>query len=173
MTKAITATFDKKVDADMALNSLYGRGYSTSDISVITREDTVHVEHPALEGVKEATATGGVVGGVLGLLAGIGILALPGIGSIFIAGPITVALGLTGALGTTASGALTGALVGGLLGAFKELGIDEVKAKILENKVREGSILLLINKLATDADDQIEDVLKKHVAENIFELDIE
>ena len=54
------------------------------------------------EGATTGAATGGVTGGVLGLLAGIGALAIPGVGPFIAAGPIMAALS-GAAIGATAA----------------------------------------------------------------------
>ena len=79
--------------------------------------------------------TGGVLGGVLGWLAGIGSLAIPGVGPFVAAGPIMAALG----------GAAVGATVGGLAGTLVGLGIPEYEAKQYEGKLREGNILISVH----------------------------
>ena len=78
---------------------------------------------------------GGALGGVAGWLAGIGTLAIPGVGPLIAAGPILAAL----------SGVAAGAAVGGVTGALVGYGIPEYEAKIYEGKVREGNILLSVH----------------------------
>lgn len=79
-----------------------------------------------------------------GLLVGIGAIAVPGIGALFIGGPLAAALGLSGAAATTVSGAATGALAGGLIGALLGLGVPEEDARIYEERIKEGGILIAI-----------------------------
>lgn len=140
MTKKIVGVFDTEQEATRAIEGLQNQGFSNDEISVITRdrdelrninEDT---GTKAPEGVATGAATGGVLGGVTGLLAGIGALAIPGIGPILAAGPIVATL--TGA----AVGAGAGGLVGGLIG----LGIPEDEAKEYEGYVDSGKILVLV-----------------------------
>ncbi|MGA7929795.1 MAG: hypothetical protein WCA20_27855 [Candidatus Sulfotelmatobacter sp.] len=75
------------------------------------------------------------LGGVLGWLAGIGALAIPGIGPFIAAGPIVAAL----------AGAGAGGAVGGIAGALVGMGIPEYEAKRYEGRVREGGILLSVH----------------------------
>lgn len=140
MTKKIVGIFETEQEATRAIEGLQNQGFSNDEISVITRdrdelknisEDT---GTKAPEGIATGAATGGVVGGVTGLLAGIGALAIPGIGPILAAGPIVATL--TGA----AVGAGAGGLVGGLIG----LGIPEEEAKEYEGYVESGKILVLV-----------------------------
>ena len=82
----------------------------------------------APEGMATGAAAGGLTGGVLGLLAGIGALAIPGVGPFIAAGPIMAALG------GAAIGGTSGGLVGGLLGR----GVPESEAKGDERKQKTG-----------------------------------
>ncbi|AIQ18094.1 low temperature-induced protein [Paenibacillus sp. FSL H7-0357] len=141
MTNKIVGVFDTEQEATRAIEGLQSRGVSNDEISVITRDrdelksisDDTGTMAP--EGVATGAATGGVVGGITGLLAGIGALAIPGIGPILAAGPIVATL--TGA----AIGAGAGGLVGGLIG----LGIPEDEAKEYEGYVDSGKILVLVD----------------------------
>lgn len=160
--KRIYGMFAKREDAAAAFEGLTEIGYGPNEVSVISREMDV-VEALGGEGggtkagetAASGAATGGLVGGLAGLLVGIGAIAIPGIGALFIAGPLAAALGLSGAAAVAASGALTGALAGGLVGALVGLGIPEEKAEVYEARIREGGILL-----AVDAeDDKAEEVM--------------
>ncbi|MEK5254428.1 general stress protein [Paenibacillus sp. FSL F4-0125] len=140
MTKKIVGIFDTEQEATRAIEGLQNQGFSNDEISVITRDrdELRHISDDtgtmAPEGVATGAATGGVLGGVTGLLAGIGALAIPGIGPILAAGPIVATL--TG----VAVGAGAGGLVGGLIG----LGIPEDEAKEYEGYVESGKILVLV-----------------------------
>ncbi|WNS45506.1 general stress protein [Paenibacillus sp. MMS20-IR301] len=141
MTDKIVGVFDTEQEATRAIEDLQRQGFSNDDISVITRDrdDLKNISADtgtmAPEGVATGAATGGVVGGITGLLAGIGALAIPGIGPILAAGPIVATL--TGA----ALGAGAGGLVGGLIG----LGIPEDEARDYEGYVDSGKILVLVD----------------------------
>ncbi|MDZ4784759.1 MAG: DUF3341 domain-containing protein, partial [bacterium] len=111
----------------------------------------------APEGAATGTLSGATIGGVLGLLAGIGTLAIPGVGPLIAAGPIMATLAGVGVGG--ALGGLTGALIG--------LGIPEYEAKRYEGRINDGGILLSVH-----ADDSVWaqkawDILKKTGAEDI------
>jgi len=86
--------------------------------------------------------TGGIIGGTLGLLVGIGALAIPGIGPIIAAGPIVATLAGMGA----------GGAVGGIVGALVGMGIPEFEAKRYEGAVKEGGTLLSVH---CDTSDEI------------------
>lgn len=102
-------------------------------------------------------ATGGLLGGTLGLLAGIGALAIPGVGPLIAAGPLLAAF----------SGAAAGATVGGITGGLIGLGIPEIEAKRYENRIAEGNMLISV--LAETGDDvnRAKDVMEIAGAEDI------
>jgi uncharacterized membrane protein len=173
MHKTIIGLYNRVTDVDDTLMQLDQAGFSEQDISVLTRQDTldVKIENDSSEGIKSGAATGGVVGGVLGLLAGVGALTIPGLGALFITGPIAAALGITGVAGATVSGALTGALAGGLIAGLKELGIDEPTAKDMEKKLEEGYTLLAVT-ADDDTEDEVKEILKDNNAESIKEFEL-
>jgi uncharacterized membrane protein len=139
--KKIVGIFQTEQEAIKAIEDLKRHGYSSDDISVVAKNreglDNVSEETgtKAPEGLATGAATGGVLGGVGGLLLGIGALAIPGIGPFIAAGPIVATL--TGA----AVGAGAGGLVGGLIG----LGIPEDEASRYNEYVNNGNILVLVD----------------------------
>ncbi len=92
-----------------------------------------HTKAP--EGTATGATSGAVIGGGLGWLAGIGALAIPGLGPLIAAGPIVAAL----------AGAGAGGVLGGLIGALVGMGIPEYEAKRYEGRVKEGGILLSVH----------------------------
>lgn len=124
--------------AEQIVEDLQSSGFDASEISVLMpdtggKHDFGHVKATkAPEGATTGATAGGVTGGVLGLLAGIGALAIPGVGPFIAAGPI---MGLLGGIGV-------GGAIGGLAGALIGLGIPEYEAKRYEGRIRRGSILL-------------------------------
>ena len=120
--------FKSRVQAERCIDTLLASGYRNDDISVLapdqatTHEFATEKNTKAPEGVTTGAATGGAVGGTLGLLAGIGALAIPGLGPFIAAGPIMGAL----------AGAGAGAVAGGLVGALVGMGIPEFEAKRYE-----------------------------------------
>src|SRR5205807_9076492 len=113
----------------------------SNDISVLlpdktgTRDFAHEKGTKAPEGAVTGAGTGGILGGALGWLAGIGAIAIPGLGPFIAAGPIMAAL----------SGAAIGASAGGILGTLVGMGIPEYEAKRYESKIREGRILLSVH----------------------------
>ena len=130
-----------RAHSESIIDRLHTSGFAYSEISVLMPEteshhDIGHVKATkAPEGTATGAATGGVAGGVLGLLAGIGALAIPGVGPFIAAGPIMAAL----------SGAAIGATTGGVLGGLIGLGIPELEAKIYEGKLKTGNFLVSVH----------------------------
>lgn len=140
MDKKIVGVFNTEQEASNAIEQLKSQGFSTDEISVITKDReelrniTEETDTKAPEGVATGATTGGVLGGTAGLLAGLGALAIPGIGPILAAGPIAA----------TITGAAVGAGAGGLLGGLIGMGIPEDEATEYEGYVNNGKILVLV-----------------------------
>jgi len=139
--KSVLCIADSEARAITITDRLKAAGFSNNDISVLFPDkrgtkDFAHEQHTkAPEGAATGGVTGGVLGGALGWLAGIGALAIPGVGPFIAAGPIMAALG----------GAAVGGAVGGIAGALIGLGIPEYEAKRYEGKIREGNILISVH----------------------------
>ena len=163
MSKAVICIAKTPEQAEIIVHRLSEAGVSTADISVLLPDrsgsrDFAH-EHntKAPEGVTIGVSAGGITGGVLGLLAGIGALAIPGVGPFIAAGPIMAAL----------SGAAVGATIGGIAGALVGLGIPEYEAKQYEAKVKEGNILISVHTRGSDDIKRIKEIMKDTQAEDI------
>jgi hypothetical protein len=143
--------------AEAAVDHLIAEGFTNSAISVLLPDDesTRAFAHEkstkAPEGAATGVTTGGVVGGTLGLLAGIGALAIPGVGPLIAAGPIMAAL----------AGLGVGGAVGGIVGALVGMGIPEYEAKRYEGAVKGGGTLLSVH---CDTSEQV-DVAKASLKE--------
>jgi hypothetical protein len=143
--------------AEAAVDHLLSRGFTNAAISVLLPDDesTRAFAHEkstkAPEGTTTGVATGGAIGGTLGLLAGIGALAIPGVGPLIAAGPIMGAL----------AGLGVGGAVGGVVGALVGLGIPEYEAKRYEGAVKGGGTLLSVH---CDTSDQV-DIAKQSLKE--------
>jgi hypothetical protein len=135
--------------AETAVDHLLAKGFSNSAISVLLPDDETtrafaHEKNTkAPEGTTAGVTTGGVIGGTLGLLAGIGALAIPGVGPLIAAGPIMASL----------AGLGVGGALGGFLGALVGMGIPEYEAKRYEGAVKGGGTLLSVH---CDTSDQID-----------------
>jgi hypothetical protein len=150
MANMVLGVFANRTEAEDAIDDLKDAGYNPKDISIVMK-DTAEGQAVAsntganvASGAATGATTGGVIGALAGLLVGIGAIAVPGVGALLIGGPLAAALGLTGAAASTVSGAVTGALAGGLLGALMGLGIPEEDAKVYEQQVKAGGILVAV-----------------------------
>jgi hypothetical protein len=145
------------------VDSLQRAGFRNTDISVLFPEnagtkDFAHQKGTkAPEGATAGAGTGAVVGGTLGWLAGIGALAIPGLGPFIAAGPIMAALAGVGVGG--ALGGITGALVG--------MGIPEYEAKRYEGRVKDGGILLSVHSDDSEWTKRAKEILERTGAEDI------
>lgn len=164
MTKAVIGVVETRAQAEAVVESLRRvANIGVNDISVLLPDtqgtkDFAHEHHTkAPEGAATGAGAGGVLGGTLGLLAGIGALAIPGVGPLIAAGPVLAAL----------SGAAAGAAVGGLTGALVGLGIPEVEAKAYEGKVRGGNILIAVHTNRREEEKAAEKVLKEAGAHHV------
>ncbi|MBV9765213.1 MAG: DUF3341 domain-containing protein, partial [Acidobacteriaceae bacterium] len=146
-----------------AVDRLRGAGFRNEDISVLLQDnvgtkDFAHEKHTkAPEGTTTGVVAGGVIGGTIGLLAGIGILAIPGLGPLIAAGPIIAAL----------TGIGSGGVVGGIIGALVGMGIPEYEAKRYEGRIKEGGILLSVHCDDADWTSKAKELLRETGAEDI------
>ena len=170
MKKIIIAVFLDKNDVDSSLRSLIKKGFEVKDFSIIMKKLALHKESlivgKVTDGAAAGIATGGVVGGLTGLLVGIGAVTLPGVGSLLVSGPIASLIGISGALGATASGAFTGILTGGFIGVLLGFGIPEDQARIYEEKIKAGSVVLLIP-VSEDNENKALEILELNNAQQI------
>lgn len=169
----VLGVFADRDAAERAITNLQDKGYNPKDISIVVK-DTHTAEElgdstgaNVADGAASGAVTGGVVGALAGLLVGIGALAIPGIGGVLIGGPLAAALGLTGAAATTATGALTGALAGGLIGALVSLGVPEEEARVYEDRLKEGAVLLAVPVQGSDEDVDASQLLNDYGATQV------
>jgi hypothetical protein len=138
MAQSVIGIVVTRTDAENLVTALREAGFADKEISAIfpDKEGTQDFAHEnstkAPEGAVAGASTGGLLGGTLGLMAGIGALAIPGVGPLIAAGPILATL----------SGAAVGAALGGVTGALIGMGIPEYEAKMYEGKIKEGNILV-------------------------------
>ena len=149
--------------AEAAVDHLLSKGFTNSAISVLMPDDEstrafAHEKNTkAPEGTTTGVTTGGVIGGTLGLLAGIGALAIPGVGPLIAAGPIVASL----------AGLGVGGAVGGIVGALIGLGIPEYEAKRYEGAVKGGGTLLSVHCDTAEQIDSAKAGLKETGAQDI------
>jgi len=155
--------YKTRAQAEQAVDRLLAAGFTNNDISVLladnssSREFAHEKNTKAPEGTATGVATGGVVGGTLGLLAGIGALAIPGVGPLIAAGPIMGAL----------AGLGVGGAVGGLIGALVGMGIPEYEAKRYEGRIKDGGTLLSVHCDSSEEVSRAKEILKETGAEDI------
>jgi hypothetical protein len=160
---SVVGIYSSREAVERAVSSLRDAGFRSLDISVLfpanvgSKDFAYEKGTKAPEGATTGGGTGAVIGGALGWLAGIGALAIPGVGPFIAAGPIMAAL---------AGGAVGGA-VGGLTGALIGMGIPEYEAKRYEGRVQKGGILLSVH-----SDDSVWARLAKEVLERTGAEDI-
>jgi uncharacterized protein (TIGR02271 family) len=137
----VVGLFHNQADAEHAIHRLKERGFSEDQIGVAIKDRQQQKEliegtgTQAAEGATTGAIGGGVLGGVIGLLAGVGALAIPGVGPI-IAG---------GTLASTLAAAGIGAAAGGLLGALVGMGVPEEDAQHFDQGFRAGGTLVTVN----------------------------
>ncbi len=160
---AVFGIYPSAAQAERAVDRLVNEFFSSRDISVLlpdsdSSRDFAHEKHTkAPEGTTTGALAGGTLGGALGLLAGIGALAIPGVGPFIAAGPIMGAL----------AGVGVGGAVGGLVGALVGMGIPEYEAKRYEGRIKEGGVLLSVHCDTSDEITRAKKILKTTGADDI------
>ena len=153
--RMISHSYDSYDHAVRAVNALEAAGVRHDDISLVSGDKDRNVatsvagDHPENTGAATGATTGTVLGGGAGLLAGLGLLAIPGVGPVVAAGWLVATL----------TGAGIGAATGGLLGSLTGAGVDEADAKTYADHVGRGGTLVTVR-----AEDgmaaQVEDILE-------------
>jgi hypothetical protein len=138
---AVFGIFRDRSRAEACVDTLLDNGFRAEDVSVLLPDnvgtkDFAHEKHTKLpEGTATGATAGAAIGGTLGLLAGIGALAIPGVGPFIAAGPIMGAL----------AGIGTGAVAGGIVGALVGMGMPEYEAKRYEGLIKKGRVLMSVH----------------------------
>jgi len=163
MAKAVFCIAKSRSQAERIVVDLRGAGFASNDISALFPDtqgsrDFAHEQNTkAPEGATTGASAGGLLGGAFGWLAGIGAIAIPGVGPLIAAGPIMAAL----------SGAAVGAAVGGITGALAGMGIPEFEAKRYEGKVRDGNILISVHTEDSDDRGRAKEIFERAGAEDV------
>lgn len=161
--KSVIGLVSSESQAELIVAELQQAGFANNAISALlpnkggTRDFAHENNTKSPEGALAGVGAGGAIGGTLGLLAGIGALAIPGVGPFIAAGPIMAAL----------SGGAAGAAVGGIAGALVGMGIPEIEAKQYEGKVKGGSILLSVHAEDSDKRAHAKKILEAGDAEDV------
>src|SRR3981081_387035 len=160
---SVFGIYTNRDTVERAADTIVNSGFRASDISVLLPENLgskpIRTEKStkAPEGAATGAGSGAILGGTLGLLAGIGALAIPGLGPFIAAGPIMAAL----------AGAGVGGTVGGITGALIGLGIPEYEGKRYEGQVADGGILLSVHSDNSDWTKRAKDILKRTGSQDI------
>jgi len=160
---AVFGIYATRHQVENAVDELKAAGYRNTDISVLfpenvgTKEFAHEKDTKAPEGTTTGVVTGGVIGGTLGWLAGIGSLAIPGVGPLIAAGPIIGAL----------SGLGAGGVIGGIAGALIGMGIPEYEAKRYEGRIKRGNILLSVHSDNSEWTSKAKTILEDTGAEDV------
>jgi hypothetical protein len=160
---AVFGIYSTREMVEIAVDRLKAAGYRNTDISVLFPDnagtkDFAHEKHTkAPEGATAGAGAGVVVGGALGWLAGIGALAIPGLGPFIAAGPIMAAL----------AGVGVGGAIGGVVGALVGMGMPEYEAKRYEGRIKSGGILLSVHCDNSDWAARAKEIFKQTGAEDV------
>jgi hypothetical protein len=160
---AVFGIYPTKEQTERAVDILMRAGFASGDISALLpdRSSTKAFAHEkdtkAPEGTTTGVTAGGVIGGTLGILAGIGSIAIPGLGPFIAAGPIMAGL----------AGLGVGGAVGGIVGALVGMGIPEYEAKRYEGQVKEGGNLVSVHCETSDEIRRAKDLLRSTGARDI------
>src|ERR1700726_1764040 len=161
---AVFGIYSTRTAVENATDSLVKAGFPASDISVLlpeslggTKDMGTEKATKAPEGTAAGVTTGGLIGGTLGVLAGVGLLAIPGLGPFIAAGPIMAGL----------AGLGVGGAVGGVTGALIGMGIPEFEAKRYEGRLQKGGILLSVHCDTSEEIKRAKEVLKQTSAEDV------
>ena len=156
--------YSTRVGVENGADALVRAGFPSPDISVLLPESLAGAKEmgaekatKAPEGTAAGATTGGLIGGTLGVLAGVGLLAIPGLGPFIAAGPIMAGL----------AGLGVGGAVGGVAGALIGAGIPEFEAKRYEGRLQKGGILLSVHCDTSEEIKRAKDVLKATGAEDV------
>lgn len=135
----VTAFFDRAEAANRAYLQLEAAGIDAKKISVLAsravaeRDLAIAEKTKAPEGAASGAAIGAGVGALAGALTVAGAVAIPGIG--WVAGPLVGAL----------FGAGAGSVAGGVVGALVGSGIPEHEARVVEDAIRRGGVVLAVH----------------------------
>src|SRR3984957_11126569 len=156
--------YSSRAGVENGADALVRAGFPSPDISVLLPENLAGTKETGTEKATKApevttagVTAGGVIGGTLGVLAGVGLLAIPGLGPFIAAGPIIAGL----------AGLGVGGAVGGVTGALIGMGIPEFEAKRYEGRLQKGGILLSVHCDTSDEIKRAKEVMERIGGEDI------
>lgn len=163
MATSVFGICSSESQARTVIDRLKAAGFAENDLSVLFPDKSTTRDFAVKAGTKvgEGTAVGGIGGGAagmtVGLLAGLGLLAIPGVGPLLAAGPIMAAL----------AGGAAGSIAGGLVGGLVGMGIPEFEAKRYEGKIKEGGILMSVHSENSDETKRAKKIMEENGVEDI------
>lgn len=156
MSVTVVGVFDRVDFAEKAAREIKEQGLRTDDISILVKNgdqtEARNGEGMVNDNISNGAVTGGVIGGLAGLLIGAGLVAIPGLGIIAAAGPIT--------------GLIGGAATGGIIGGLVDMGIPEEDSKKYETDIRGGKVVFTM-KTDDEKVDDIRNILQSNGAERV------
>ena len=162
MSHAVIGIVPDFAAADCLVRDLTASGFANSEISILAPDTPssrlAYEKHSkAPEGTATGAAAGGFLGGTIGLLAGIGAIAIPGVGPFIAAGPIMAML----------SGAAVGGAVGGVSGGLIGLGMPEIEAKQYESNLVDDNVLVSVHAEDKELADRAKEIFKADGARDV------
>lgn len=153
-TKTVVGVFDQRQQADYSVAQLRQQGFRQEEISIVAKGNEGGGANTGTQNdsIVDGVATGGAIGGIGGLMAAAGALAIPGFGPIIALGPIAAAL----------SGAVAGGVAGGLI----DFGVPAERGKAYEAQLQQGKVLTIIRTQASRAS-QVANILSQTGAMNV------
>ncbi len=167
--KSVWGIYPTRLALEGAIDRLRENGFLSSDISVLLPENlgpkdlVTEKSTKAPEGATTGAGSGVLIGGALGWLAGIGALALPGLGPFIAAGPLMASL----------AGLGVGGVIGGITGALIGAGIPEYEAKRYEGRLMKGSILVSVHCDKPEEIEHAKDIMERTGGDDISVSDEE
>lgn len=159
--RSVVAVFHDVEAAEGAYQGLIEAGFPADDVSLVHRPQGIRPEVGVEQTHTGKTTVAGLSAGVvIGGIAGLVALAIPGIGPLLAVGPIAVVLG----------GAGVGSALGGLLGSMAGLGIPTDEARRYEEAVRNGGTFLAVRAPNAPRTEQARQLLARHGAENLADF---
>ncbi len=165
MAKAISGFFRTRKEGEAAQDALLSNGFTREEVSFVAGDTTTAHETPAVGpvygvGAEEEAGTDAWIGGAAGLAAGIIAMAIPGLGPLFVAGPIAGAV----------AGLTAGTAVGGLVGLLRDAGVSHEEAEFYEEGVRRGGSLVTVHGVSNDRADRAKEILDRAGAIHVEDL---
>lgn len=156
MSVTVVGVFDRVDFAEKAAREIKEQGLRTDDISILVKKgdenESGKAEGMVNDNISNGAVTGGIIGGLAGLLIGAGLVAIPGLGIIAAAGPVT--------------GLIGGAATGGIIGGLVDMGIPEEESKRYESDIRGGKVVFTM-KTDEEKVEDIRNILQANGAERV------